>query len=131
MKRRLALTFSCVLAAFLASAPARAQFVALSRCHGAFPCSIPFAVIYRPDPLLAGQYGNLAIQTAVAVRMPLAFPLSPRLDTAVSTPLKAALEDALRRSLQTGRPPIKTGDGKAGTSQAPGPAAGKEPDTPR
>ncbi len=39
---------------------ARAQWVRLQRCNGALPCSIPFAVRYNPDPLIAAQYGYVS-----------------------------------------------------------------------
>ncbi|HSE62339.1 MAG TPA: hypothetical protein VLG15_01875 [Thermoanaerobaculia bacterium] len=38
-------------------AAASAQWVRLQRCNGAIPCSIPFAVRYAPDPLIAAQFG--------------------------------------------------------------------------
>lgn len=47
-------------AAVLAAAPAaRAQFVQLTRCQAAYPCSVPFGLRYKPDPLLAAAYGNV------------------------------------------------------------------------
>ncbi len=44
-------------AAALAVAPAAgAQFVQLTRCQAAYPCSVPFGLRYKPDPLLAAAY---------------------------------------------------------------------------
>ena len=45
------------LALALLAPPANAQWVRLQRCNGAIPCSIPFAVRYAPDPLIAAQFG--------------------------------------------------------------------------
>jgi hypothetical protein len=56
-------------AAFLSAAsPARAQFVQLSRCQAAWPCAAPFGIRYNPDPLIAGQYGNVPV-SAFSVRI--------------------------------------------------------------
>jgi hypothetical protein len=67
MKR---VALSCLAAAaFLAAAsPARAQFVQLSRCQAAWPCAAPFGIRYNPDPLIAGQYGNVPV-SAFSVRI--------------------------------------------------------------
>ena len=60
---------SLVAAALLAAAsPAPAQFVQLSRCQAAWPCSAPFGIQYKPDPLIAGQYGNVPT-TAFSTRI--------------------------------------------------------------
>jgi hypothetical protein len=44
----------------LAAFSATAQWVRLQRCAGAIPCSIPFGVVYSPDPLIAAQYGYIS-----------------------------------------------------------------------
>ena len=100
-------------AGFLVSAGAQAQFVPLSRCHGAFPCSIPFSVEYRPDPMIAGQYGNTVSHVPIVVSVPLKVPFRPEVQRSVATPLGAALEDAIHRSLQSGKP--LSGEGRPGT----------------
>jgi hypothetical protein len=47
-------------AAVLLVAPlARAQFVQLTRCQSAQPCSAPIGLIFKPEPLIAGAYGNV------------------------------------------------------------------------
>ena len=49
---------ACLIAlGFLAAHAASAQFVPMARCGAAFPCSIPFGLQYRPDPLIVGPYG--------------------------------------------------------------------------
>lgn len=60
---------SLAVAALLAAAsPARAQFTQLSRCQAAWPCSAPFGIRYKADPLIAGQYGNVPT-TAFSARI--------------------------------------------------------------
>jgi hypothetical protein len=34
----------------LSAVPASAQFIQLTRCRAALPCSQPFGLQYRPDP---------------------------------------------------------------------------------
>lgn len=53
--------FRILLAASaLSAAPAaRAQFVQLTRCQSAYPCSLPIGLLYKPEPLIAGAYGNV------------------------------------------------------------------------
>lgn len=46
-------------AALLIAAAARAQFVQLSRCQAASPCSAPIGLLFRPEPLIAQTYGNV------------------------------------------------------------------------
>ncbi|HKD11690.1 MAG TPA: hypothetical protein VKE50_06420 [Thermoanaerobaculia bacterium] len=111
---RFAKALLLLAAGFLVSVGAQAQFVPLSRCHGAFPCSIPFAVDYRPDPMIAGQYGNTVSHVPLVVSVPMKLPIRPELQRSVATPLGAALEDAIHRTLQSGRPP--SGDGHPGTA---------------
>jgi hypothetical protein len=38
---------------------ARAQFVQLTRCQSAYPCSLPIGLLYKPEPIIAGAYGNV------------------------------------------------------------------------
>lgn len=46
-------------AALCLASAARAQFVQLSRCQAAYPCSAPIGLLYNPEPLIAGAYGNV------------------------------------------------------------------------
>ncbi|HTD52494.1 MAG TPA: hypothetical protein VK780_05675, partial [Thermoanaerobaculia bacterium] len=68
----------------------------LSRCRDAFPCSIPFSVVHRPDPLIAGQYAG-PVTSALSVRVPLASPLAPELETRATD--TKAIDDAIRTLL--------------------------------
>jgi hypothetical protein len=117
----------------LISVGVQAQFVPLSRCHGAFPCAIPFAVEYRPDPMIAGQYGNTVTHVPLVVSVPMKVPVLPGLETSATTPLGAALDDAIHRSLQSGRP--LSGEGRPGTAgtapAAPPPSDVEKPQPPR
>jgi hypothetical protein len=81
--------------ALLVSGTAAGQFVPLSRCRDAFPCSIPFSVNHRPDPLIAGQYAGPAT-SALSVRVPLASPLAPAVETRTTD--TRAIDDAIRTS---------------------------------
>jgi hypothetical protein len=80
-----------------------AQFVSLARCQAAIPCSIPFAVQYRPDPFLAGQYGRVQ-DSAVSVRVPLKTPILPELDKGPEQN-REAVDAAVRKSLEMLPPP--------------------------
>ena len=46
-------------AALAIASAARAQFVQLSRCQAAYPCSAPIGLLFKPEPLIAGAYGNV------------------------------------------------------------------------
>ena len=46
-------------AALCAASAASAQFVQLTRCQSAYPCSLPVGLLYKPEPLIAGAYGNV------------------------------------------------------------------------
>ena len=70
MKRRLLLAGLFAAGALALAAPASAQFVMFSRCHGAYPCNEPFHMQYRPDPLLAGPWADVP-NTAVSAHMEL------------------------------------------------------------
>jgi hypothetical protein len=103
MKTRLILREALFVIGFFAAAAMSAQFVGLSRCQAAIPCSIPFAVQYRPDPFLAGQYGRVP-DSAVSVRLPLETPLMPELDKPRQQDA-AAVDAAVRKSLKLLPPP--------------------------
>jgi hypothetical protein len=94
-----------VAVAFLTAAAAAAQFVPLSRCHAAYPCAIPFEIQYRPDPLIAGQYGGPG-STAVSLRAPLTSTFAPQIDARQVD--QAAVDAAVRSFLRT-HPGVKPG----------------------
>ncbi len=87
----------------LAAGALPAQFVSLARCQAAIPCSIPFAVQYRPDPFLAGQYSRVP-DSAVSVRVPLKTPIVPELDKGPEQN-REAVDAAVRKSLEMFPPP--------------------------
>src|SRR5262249_40563009 len=90
--------FSAV--ALAASPMALGQSVPLSGCRAPFPCAIPSEIRYRPDPLIAGQYGSPS-HTALSVRIPVAPMSAPEIDKSqveVSRAVDAAVH-ALRRRL--------------------------------
>jgi hypothetical protein len=60
MTRLRVVVLSVAALLFLAASPVAAQWVRLQRCAGAIPCSIPFGVVYSPDPLIAAQYGYIS-----------------------------------------------------------------------
>ncbi len=87
----------------LIAAAMSAQFVSLSRCQAAYPCAFPFGLQYRPDSLIAGQYGRMP-DTAISVRLPLRTPLIPQLDKRPQPDL-GAVDAAVRKSLEMHPPP--------------------------
>jgi hypothetical protein len=84
---------------FLTAVALQAQFVPLSRCRAAYPCAFPFGLQYRPDPLIAGQYGgpgNTGLAARVAVKWP------PKVEIVTHTPPDTqAIDEAARRFLAT------------------------------
>ena len=110
-----------------AAAAARAQFVPLARCQTAYPCAIPFAVQYRPDPFLAGQYGKPG-STAISVRVPVFPALPPQIDDPLAASrAKAAVDAAVRSLPQTRRPqPAKPAEPPTRMERQPEP--GRPPD---
>jgi hypothetical protein len=105
---RLAFRRALVAAAlWTAATMASAQFVPLARCQTAYPCAIPFAVVYRPDALLAGQYGRTG-STAISLRVPV-FPASPpQLDDPRAASRTKDAVDAAVRSLPLKQRPKTT-----------------------
>ncbi|HEY6929119.1 MAG TPA: hypothetical protein VJA66_05530 [Thermoanaerobaculia bacterium] len=87
-----------VLAGLLAAPVARAQMVPLSRCHAAFPCSIPFSIQSRPDPLIAGPYGGVG-SGGMLVTIPMALPLRPQIEKSRTPDLGEALDADMHRAL--------------------------------
>lgn len=102
MQRRLLLG-ALIAVGLLTAAALSAQFVSLSRCQAAYPCAFPFGLQYRPDPLIAGQYGRLP-DTAISVRLPLRTPLIPQLDRRPQPDL-GAVDAAVRKWLEMHPPP--------------------------
>jgi hypothetical protein len=106
MRRLRRVLLSACLAA-LAAGPASAQWVRLQRCAGAIPCSIPFGVVYGPDPLIAAQYGRIS-PTGVSGRVSLDGKPTVELDVHAVSPDFA--REAARRFVIAHPPPPKTGD---------------------
>jgi len=102
MKRQV-LRGSLIAIGLFAAAAMSAQFVSLSRCQAAYPCAFPFGLQYRPDPLIAGQYGRVP-DTAISLRLPLKAPLIPQLDKGPQPDL-GAVDAAVRKSLEMYPPP--------------------------
>ena len=121
--RRLAAVFFA--AGFLAAGSASAQFVHLSRCHAAFPCSIPFGLQYSPDPLIAGPFADVP-NTAVSGRIELATPLKFEVDRPID---QKAVDEAIRKTLEIGRTGKPAATMPAGFAPAAPPPAG-EPKNP-
>jgi hypothetical protein len=91
-----------------AAAPARAQFVSLTRCHGAFPCDRPFGLQYRPDPLIAGPYSSEP-SSAVSAHIELKKKPEVELDKPLkmSDAVDASVKAFLRRHPAPKREPAK------------------------
>lgn len=98
-------------APFLA-AEADAQFVGLRHCRSAIPCSVPFAVRYRPDPLIAAQYGE--VTSAVSAHVALEKEAAPKVDRRPTPDSEKAVEASVKLflqkhpSLEKTRPPVPT-----------------------
>ncbi|HEX7251721.1 MAG TPA: hypothetical protein VF376_02485 [Thermoanaerobaculia bacterium] len=87
-----------VLAGLLAAPIAQGQMVPLSRCHAAFPCSIPFSIQSRPDPLVAGPYSGVG-SGGMLVTIPMALPLQPRIEKSRPPDIGQALDADIHRAL--------------------------------
>ena len=102
--KRLALRGLFFAAGFLGAVALQAQFVPLSRCRAAYPCAFPFGLQYRPDALIAGQYGhmgNTGLAASVALKRPL------QIEVVRHGPSDSrAIDDAVRQFLAT-HPPSK------------------------
>jgi hypothetical protein len=121
MKARRIVGGSLFLVGLLTAGAMSGQFVSLSRCQAAYPCAFPFGLQYRPDPLIAGQFGRFG-NTAVSTRVSLQAPLTPELDRRPQLDL-GAVEAAVRKSLEMHPPPgarnKKTPAGEAAGSETP------------
>ena len=87
-----------VLAGLLVAPIVQAQMVPLSRCHAAFPCSIPFSSQFRPDPLVAGPYDGVG-SGGMLVTIPMALPLQPRIEKSRPSDIGQALDADIHRAL--------------------------------
>jgi hypothetical protein len=112
------------LAGALVAVTARAQFVPMSRCQAALPCSIPFSISYRPDPLIAGPYSGTG-NTGLLMSVPIGFPLAPRLEKSHAPDFGAALEADIRRTMHA-KPP----SGKSATPPSSEAAPKENPPAP-
>ncbi|HZI66809.1 MAG TPA: hypothetical protein VFF17_09625 [Thermoanaerobaculia bacterium] len=87
---------------------ARAQWVRLQRCNGALPCSIPFAVRYNPDPLIAAQYGFMSPNgISGRISFELGTPVVNLDQPRVALELPDFASEAARRFLLAKPPPAK------------------------
>ena len=118
MKARRIVRGSLFVAGFLTAGAMSAQFVSLSRCQAAYPCAFPFGLQYRPDPLLAGQFGRVG-NTAVSARIPLQAPLTPELDKRPQLDL-GAVDAAVRKSVEMLHPPPGARNKKTPADEAAG-----------
>jgi hypothetical protein len=100
--KRLALRGLFFAAVFLAAVALQAQFVPLARCRSAYPCAFPFGLRYRPDALIAGQYGHVG-NTGMAASISLKKPLRIEIDRH-TPPNTQAIDDAVRQFLATHPP---------------------------
>ncbi len=96
-------------AALAAAAPICAQFIQLSRCRAALPCSQPFGLRYRPDPLIAGPWAS-APTSAVAGHIELKKNPKVELDKPGPPPLDDAVENSVRYFLRKHPGPRKPED---------------------
>jgi hypothetical protein len=115
---------------FFAASAATAQFVPFTRCHGAYPCNVPFVIQYRPDPLIAGPYPSAPSSSAVSAHVALKSRPEIELDTPAPLPLSEDPVDASVRAFLKRYPAFKPSTAKAGDGQpeakaAPAPAPPK------
>jgi len=96
VKRARSLPVLLSVAGLLAAGSVSAQFVHLSRCRAAVPCSFAFGLQYAPDPLIAGPYAQ-APSTAVSGRVELTTPIKVELDRPID---QKAIDEAVRKSLE-------------------------------
>jgi hypothetical protein len=123
--RRLCAAF-LFAAGLAAAAPASAQFVAFSRCHGAYPCNQPFGLQYNPDPLIAGPYAS-GPTSAVAGHIELKKIPEVKLDT---RPQEPPVDDAVTASVRAflkRHPALKRPEEKAGEQALPAQATPTAP----
>jgi len=100
-----------VAAGVAVTAPASAQFVSFSRCHGAYPCSEPFGLQYQPDPLIAGPWAWGSPSSAVSAHIELSSPPAFVVDKRPETSPDAPVEQSVRRFLRR-HPAPRTADQK-------------------
>jgi hypothetical protein len=86
-----------VLSCLLAADAAVAQFVPITHCAAAFPCSIPYGVRYNPDPLVLGPYaapanGAISFRTTLDARPTITIDIRPRDNTPVDAAVRTFLQ---------------------------------------
>ena len=113
---------------FAASA-ASAQFVPFTRCHGAYPCNVPFVIQYRPDPLIAGPYPSAPSSSAVSAHVNLKSSPEVVLDKPAPLPLSEDPVEASVRAFLKRHPGFKPSVVKAdeGKPEAKSPPAPEPP----
>ncbi|HTO89023.1 MAG TPA: hypothetical protein VMR54_15995 [Thermoanaerobaculia bacterium] len=89
-----------LIAGGLCAAPASAQFVQLTRCHGAYPCNQPFGLEYNPDPLIAGPWSQGAPTSAVSAHVELNSKPKVVLDKPEPAPLSDPIGPSVRAFLK-------------------------------
>jgi hypothetical protein len=100
VRRRLALALLAGAAALLAAPPASAQFAAFSRCRAAWPCSEPFHLQYRPDPVTAGPWAadtSSAVSGHIELKPHPKIELDKRPEPPADDPVEASVRYFLRR----------------------------------
>ena len=133
--RRWILPTLLLAAGLFSASPARAQFVPFTRCHGAYPCNVPFVIQYKPDPLIAGPYPSAPSSGAVSAHVQLKSSPEVVLDKPEPLPLSEDPVDASVRAFLKRYPglkssPPKAGAAKPGTKAAPA-APSPEPAKPQ
>ncbi len=121
-------------AGLFAASAARAQFVPFTRCHGAYPCNVPFVIQYKPDPLIAGPYPSAPSSSAVSAHVELKKNPEVVLDKpATELPLSDDPVEASVRAFLKRNPGFKPKDPKApvGKAEAKAPPAAPEPNKPQ
>ena len=122
MKRRLLPAGLFAAGALALAAPASAQFVMFSRCHGAYPCNEPFHMQYRPDPLLAGPWAdvpNTAVSAHVELKSKPTIELDKPREQPAEDPVGASVRYFLRKHPAPKKP--KPGAPPAEPAAAPPP----------
>jgi hypothetical protein len=117
VKTRLSLA-AFLIAGGLCAASASAQFVQLTRCHGAYPCNQPFGLEYNPDPLIAGPWSQGAPTSAVSAHVELNSKPKVVLDKPEPLPLSDPIGPSVRAFLKK-YPPKKSKAEQAAAAAKP------------
>jgi hypothetical protein len=108
----------------LAAAPLRAQFIPFTRCHGAYPCNVPYEIQYKPDPLIAGPYPAAAPASAVSAHMNLSADPNLTLDKPAPLPISDDPVEASVKAFLKKHPGPKAAPAKTARKPEPLPPAG-------